>query len=132
MKRIQRFFASMRTAYDHEKALRGMYRLGKQAGRNEQPPVVYQQACAQHGTRLENIAPGIFICPTCRMFANFAQVQADVERVTGPMQRMEETDSLVHLVKQAQTQPGVLRDAWRGAGSGNTERMRAILRKREQ
>lgn len=96
MKGLKRFFASMKTAYDHERALRGMFRLGKLEGRKEQPMTVYRQCCERHGTRLQAVGPGIFVCGSCRVEANLPAVIANVERVTGPMQPLQETtDPLV-------------------------------------
>ncbi len=92
MKGLKRFFASMKTAYDHERALRGMFRLGKIEGRKEQPMTVYRQCCERHGTHLQEIGPGIFVCGSCRVEANLPAVIANVERVTGPMQPLVTTD----------------------------------------
>src|SRR5579884_1160131 len=101
MKGLKRFFASMKTAYDHERALRGMFRLGKEAARNEQPMTVYRQCCERHGTHLQEIGPGIFVCGSCRVEANLPQVIANVERVTGPMQPLATTDPAQPVARTA-------------------------------
>ena len=64
-----------RQSRDIGQALQFMLHTGKEIGRQERQPIVYAASCKRHEIPLQEVQPGVFLCPWCQ---------------TGPMSQITE------------------------------------------
>lgn len=55
------------STWDINQALRWAYQTGWQNSEKQKPPVVYHRFCEKHQLRLQELQPGVFVCPMCRL-----------------------------------------------------------------
>ena len=57
------------STWDINQALRWAYQTGWQNSEKQKPPIVYHRFCEKHQLRLQEMQPGVFVCPSCRLQA---------------------------------------------------------------
>ena len=127
---LRRLGAEGRAIAHGQDTLRSVFRLGKEEGRKEKPPIVYVGNCPHHPeqTLIERIdKPGSFDCPVCLYLA---ERHTDPLPVT-PDARHSGDTGVIQAIKAGQYPAGTLARAYHAHSVGtmgdDTRKVRRVL-----